>query len=74
VLGLLLAVGLGFALSTFWVQVQFPALLGWTLEQYFPMTFLIAGGIVTVLICMVGSLIPSIRAASLSPVAVLRGE
>jgi putative ABC transport system permease protein len=73
-LGLLLAVGLGLALSTFWVQVQFPALLGWTLEQYFPWPFFIVGGAVTMVVCMIGSLIPSVRAASLSPVAVLRGE
>ena len=73
-LGLVLAVGLGLALSTFWVQVQFPALLGWTLEQYFPWRFVIAGGAVTMLVCMIGALVPSMRAASLSPVGVLRGE
>ena len=73
-LGVLLAVGLGVALSTFWVQVQFPALLGWTLEQYVPLVFVVAAGTVTVALCLVGALIPSIRAASLSPVVVLRGE
>lgn len=73
-LGLLLAVGLGIALSTFWVQVQFPALLGWTLEQYFPLTFFVVSAVVTMTTCVVGALIPSARAASLSPVAVLRGE
>ena len=73
-LGLLLAIGLGLALGSFWVQVQFPALLGWTLEQYFPWTFVIVGGLVSMLICTVGAVVPSIRAASLSPVVVLRGE
>jgi putative ABC transport system permease protein len=73
-LGVLLAVGLGVALSTFWVQVQFPALLGWTLEQYVPLVFVVAACTVTVVLCLVGALIPSIRAASLSPVVVLRGE
>jgi hypothetical protein len=73
-LGVLLAIGLGLALSTFWVQVQFPALLGWTLEQYVPFTFVMAAGIVTVILCLVGAFIPSVRAASLSPVEVLRGE
>jgi putative ABC transport system permease protein len=73
-LGVSLAVGLGVALSTFWVQVQFPALLGWTLEQYVPLAFVVVAGTVTVALCLVGAFIPSIRAASLSPVAVLRGE
>jgi putative ABC transport system permease protein len=73
-LGVLLAVGLGLALSTFWVQVQFPALLGWTLEQYVPVTFVVAAGVVTVALCLVGAFVPSIRAASMAPVAVPRGE
>jgi putative ABC transport system permease protein len=73
-LGLILAIGLGLALSIFWVHVQFPALLGWTLEQYFPWLFVAVGGAVTLLVCMVGALIPSVTAASMSPVAVLRGE
>lgn len=74
VLGLVLAVGLGLALSTFWVRVQFPALLGWTLQLHVPMAFVLATGVLTVILCMLASFIPSMRAASLSPVAVLRGE
>jgi putative ABC transport system permease protein len=73
-LGLLLAIALGAALSTFWVQVQFPALLGWTLEQHFPLPFVIGGAVITMMVCVIGALIPSVRAASLSPVAALRGE
>jgi putative ABC transport system permease protein len=72
--GLLLAIGLGFSLGTFWVRVQFPALLGWTLEHYVPIAFVAATGLAAIVLCMIGALAPSIRAALLSPVAVLRGE
>jgi len=72
--GLLLAIGLGLSLGTFWVRVQFPALLGWTLEHYVPITFIVATGVAAIALCMVGALAPSLRAALQSPVAVLRGE
>jgi putative ABC transport system permease protein len=72
--GLVLALGLGLSLGTFWVRVQFPALLGWSLEHYVPITFILATGAAALMLCMIGALAPSTRAALLSPVAVLRGE
>jgi putative ABC transport system permease protein len=74
VFGLVLALGLGLSLGAFWVHVQFPALLGWTLEQYVPATFIVITCMAAVGLCMAGALLPSLRAARLSPVAVLRGE
>jgi ABC-type transport system, involved in lipoprotein release, permease component len=72
--GLVLALGLGLSLGAFWVRVEFPALLGWTLEQYVPATFIVVTCIAAVGLCMVGAFMPSLRAARLSPVAILRGE
>jgi putative ABC transport system permease protein len=74
VFGLVLALVLGLSLGAFWVHVQFPALLGWTLEHYVPTWFLLFTCMVTVVLCMIGALMPSLRAARLSPVTVLRGE
>jgi putative ABC transport system permease protein len=74
VFGLVLALGLGLSLGAFWVHVQFPALLGWTLEHYIPVAFVVGTCVATILLCMVGALLPSRRAASVSPVSVLRGE
>ncbi len=74
VFGLLLALGLGLSLGAFWVYVQFPALLGWTLEHYTPTAFIVGTSAATVLLCMLGALLPSARAALMSPVGVLRGE
>jgi putative ABC transport system permease protein len=74
VFGLVLALGLGLSLGAFWVRVQFPALLGWTLEHYVPITYIVGTCVATVLLCMLGALIPSLRAAAVSPVVVLRGE
>jgi len=74
VFGLMLALGLGLSLGAFWVYGQFPALLGWRLEHYIPFTFIAGTCAATVLLCMLGALLPSARAALMSPVGVLRGE
>jgi putative ABC transport system permease protein len=74
ILGLLLAACTGIALGVFWVEVQFPAVLGWKLELHFPTLFAAAMGIATVLLCIAGSVLPSRRAARLSVPAALRYE
>lgn len=73
-LGVLLAAGLGMALSAFWVGIQFPSLLGWTLELHIPIGFSALIATLTVALCMMGALIPSVRAAVMLPIAVLRSE
>jgi len=74
VFGLVLALALGLSLGTFWVRVQFPALLGWTLEHYLPTAFIAYTCLATLLLCMIGALMPSLRAAFVAPVGILRGE
>jgi putative ABC transport system permease protein len=74
VLGLLLAAAAGLTLGVFWVDVQFPALLGWTLYLHFPAGFALTAAVLTMLLCLAGSLLPSLRAARLSVPAALRNE
>jgi ABC-type antimicrobial peptide transport system permease subunit len=74
VLGLLLAGALGFALGLFWVDVQFPAFLGWNLDLHVPVPSILITAVVTVLLCLAGSFLPSLRAAHLTVPAALRNE
>ena len=74
VLGLALAIASGLALGIFWVEVQFPAILGWKLELHFPTTFALLAAVVATALCLLGSLIPSGRAATLSVPHALRYE
>jgi putative ABC transport system permease protein len=74
VLGLILALGMGIALGTFWVEVQFPALLGWTLDLYFPYAFVFGAAALTLALCVAASVLPSLRAARLVVTAALRAE
>jgi putative ABC transport system permease protein len=64
-LGLLLALATGVALGTFWVQVQFPALVGWALDLHFPYWFVLVAATLTLVLCLVASLLPAIRASQL---------
>ncbi len=74
VMGLLLAGMLGIALGVFWVDVQFPAILGWNLELHPPVVSMIVMAVVTLLLCLAGSLLPALRAARLAVPAALRNE
>jgi len=74
VLGLGLAVVAGGALGTFWVEVQFPLLVGWALELHLPRTFVVAGAVLTLVLCLAGALVPSLRAAYVSVPTALRSE
>lgn len=74
ILGLFLAAFTGIALGVFWVEVQFPAVLGWKLQLHFPTLFAAGMALTTLLLCVAGSVIPSRRAARLSVPAALRYE
>jgi putative ABC transport system permease protein len=74
VLGIALATGAGLTLGLFWVEVQFPAILGWNLNLHFPVAFSLTAAALTLALCLVGSLLPSLRAARLSIPAALRNE
>lgn len=73
-LGLLLAAGVGLVLGVFWVEVQFPAILGWRLDLHFPSAFALSAGGLTLLLCLIGSLVPSYQASRLSVSQALRNE
>jgi putative ABC transport system permease protein len=73
-LGLFLAAGTGLALGVFWVEVQFPAVLGWKLDLHLPAAFGLTAAGLTLLLCLVGSVLPSLRAARLVIPEALRTE
>ncbi len=74
VLGLGLALVAGSALGVFWVQVQFPLLVGWALDFHVPWLFIVAATALTLVLCVVGAFIPSLRAAYIAVPAALRAE
>ncbi len=73
-LGLILALVIGMALGVFWVTIQFPAVLGWKLDLHFPYGFAISAAVLTIVLCLIGSLLPSVRASRLSVTEALRNE
>jgi putative ABC transport system permease protein len=74
VLGLALASVVGLALGVFWVEVQFPAFLGWSLDLHMPLASVLGAAIITLALCLAGSFLPSLRAAHLPVAAALRNE
>jgi putative ABC transport system permease protein len=74
VFGLLVAAGVGVLLGVFWVEVQFPALLGWSLYLHWPVTFGLTAAVLTLLLCFAGSVLPSLHAARLPLSVALRDE
>jgi putative ABC transport system permease protein len=72
VLGLMLAGAAGVVLGVVWVQ--FPALMGWKPDFHIPVLFAVTVAALTVLLCLAGSLLPSLRAARLSLPDALRHE
>ena len=61
-------------LGVFWVEMQFPALLGWNIALHFPGRFALAAATVTIVLSLAGALLPSLRAVRLSVPAALRTE
>jgi len=74
VFGLLLAGGIGLALGVFWVEVQFPAFLGWGLRLHVPLGSILVAVIATLILCLAGALLPSLRAARMQVTIALRTE
>ena len=62
------------ALGVFWVDVQFPAILGWDLELHPPLVSMFLMASVTLLLCLAGSFFPALRASRLAVPAALRDE
>jgi putative ABC transport system permease protein len=73
-LGLILAGVTGLALGMLWVNVQFPALLGWSLDLHVPWAFAAVTAFLTLLLCLAGSLLPSLRAARLTVAEARRND
>jgi putative ABC transport system permease protein len=74
VFGLLLAGAIGLALGVFWVEVQFPAFLGWGLRLHVPLGSVIVAAIATLVLCLAGALLPSLRAVRMPVTVALRTE
>lgn len=73
-LGLALAAFVGLALGVFWVEVQFPAILGWRLDLGLPWRFFLASGLLALALCFAGAVLPSRRAARVAVAAALRND
>jgi len=73
-LGTLLAVVVGLALSLFWIDVQLPALLGWNPAFELPGTFIATGAALSLLLALVAAFGPALRAARLPVPAALQEE
>jgi ABC-type antimicrobial peptide transport system permease subunit len=58
----------------FWVEVQFPLLVGWSLDLYLPESFAVAAAMLTLALCLAGALFPAIRAARVAVPTALRSE
>jgi putative ABC transport system permease protein len=74
VLGLAMATVVGLSLGVFWVEMQFPALVGWDLDLYFPFRFALGAIALTLFLGGAGSFLPALRAARLPIVEALRHE
>lgn len=73
-LGLGLALVIGLTLGLMWVDTTFPLLLGWTLERHVPYTQMALTTLATLVVCLLGGLVPAWRAARLRPAVALRYE
>jgi len=73
VVGLTLAVILGVVLGIIWIRYIFPAVVGW-IEIAFPAARYLAIGIVTLVVCMIASVVPATRVSRLRPAVALRYE
>ncbi len=73
-LGLVLAMITGLALGTFWVTMQFPAVVGWDLDVHVPYRFAAGTIALTLLLCVAAAVLPAVRAARLPAAEALRRE
>jgi putative ABC transport system permease protein len=73
-LGMVLAMALGLALGTLWVEATFPYLLGWVVELHLPYGYALEITLATLAACLGAAYLPSRRAAALQPAEALRYE
>ncbi len=73
-LGFVVALLGGIGLGVFWVEIQFPALVGWAFQFHFPYAVAIEIFIVGCGLSAIASWLPARRAAGLSIPAALRSE
>ena len=73
-LGFAVAVVGGLGLGLFWVEIQFPALVGWAFQFHFPYRVAIEIFVVGCGLSAIASWLPARRAARLSIAAALRSE
>jgi len=74
VLGLMLAFAGGIVLGIFWVRTVLPSMLGWVLELHIPYVHFMVIGLMSLLVCLVAGVAPSLRARRLAPAVALRYE
>lgn len=74
VLGLILALALGYTLGALWVRTTFPALLGWTLSLRIPVGQTAVLGFAAIAVCLLSSLLPALSAVRLDPATAVRLE
>jgi putative ABC transport system permease protein len=74
VLGMVLAAILGVAIGAFWVAELFPAMTGWLPEFHFPYGFVVTTFAITLLLCLMSSAAPAIRAARMPVAIALRND
>lgn len=74
VLGLALALATSFVLGLFWIQVQFPAIVGIDLDLHVDASLILGAVVVTLVSCLVGSFLPALRAARLTVAEAIRNE
>lgn len=74
VFGIALAAATGLILGAFWVDIEFPAILGWSFQLHVAPRLLVTVVVATGVLCIVGSLLPAWRAARLPVGMALRNE
>jgi putative ABC transport system permease protein len=73
-LGVVLGLALGVSLGFFWVEIQFPRTLGWSLTPHLPIGLVASVCAMTVSACIAGSLLPAVHATRVSIALALRCE
>lgn len=74
ILGLLLAIACGNLLGRLWVDLTFPALLGWSLEPSSPLGTGMLITLTTLVVCYLAASLPARQASRLDPAEAVRNE
>lgn len=73
-LGLVLGAMVAATLGGFWLQVQFPALVGWSIDPHLPTGLLATATVITLLLCIASSVLPALRASRIRIAVALRSD